>query len=155
MATVGEYLAAYRKGLAENAGKPGRLNGHVEHPNYGFTIQVVVADTDAEARRLAEEAHRLHHESFTYLWKKHGDEARHAARADFDTYVGQGLLTYGSPDTVRSKLQEYLDVTGANYVGSVFTFGSLTHEEVMRSMHLYREQVMPKLFRRELAEVPA
>jgi len=155
MSTVGECLAAYRQGLVENAGKPGRLNGHVAHPNYGFTVQVVVADTDQQARRLAQEAHKLHHESFTYLWVKNGDAARHAARADFDTYAGQGLLIYGSPETVRQQLQAQLDVTGANYIGSVFTFGALKREEVMRSIHLFREQVMPRLARREVVEVRA
>jgi len=147
METLGGHIREYRRILAESSGKPGRINGHEAHPNFGFTIQVHVADTDEEARRAAKEAHAVFHESFSYLWVQHGDAARHAARADFDTYVGQGLLVYGSPETVRAKLQKYVDVTGANYLGCTFAFGNLRREQILRTIQLFRERVMPKLQR--------
>jgi alkanesulfonate monooxygenase SsuD/methylene tetrahydromethanopterin reductase-like flavin-dependent oxidoreductase (luciferase family) len=150
METVGQHLHEYRRILAESNGKPGRINGHVDQPNHGFTIQIVVANTDEEAGRIAKEAHALFYDNFTYLWVQHGDAARHEARRDFDTYVNQGLLTYGSPETVRTQLQHYLDVTGANYLGCTFAFGSLQREQVLRSIHLFTEQVMPKLHRPSL-----
>lgn len=147
METLGSHIKEYRRILAENAGKPGRINGHEPRPNFGFTIQVHVAETSEEARSAAKEAHAVFHESFTYLWVKHGDAARHAARADFDTYVNQGLLVCGTPDAVRARLQEYVDVTGANYLGCTFAFGNLRREQILRSIHLFREQVMPNLHR--------
>jgi alkanesulfonate monooxygenase SsuD/methylene tetrahydromethanopterin reductase-like flavin-dependent oxidoreductase (luciferase family) len=149
---VGELLVDYNRIRLANAGKPGRLNRHVSEPNYGFTIQIVLAEDEAEAARLAREAHKVFHDNFTYLWVQHGDAARHAARADFDTYVGQGLLAYGTPDTVRARLQQYLDVTGANYLGCTFAFGSLQREHVLRSIRLFTEQVMPRLHARELSD---
>ncbi len=73
------------------------------------------------------------------------DLARHAARGDFDTFVGQGLLTYGSPATIRAKLQLHLDLTGADYLVGVFAFGGLTERQVMRSLHLFTTEVIPRL----------
>jgi len=144
-AQIGEQLTAYRRALAEHAGRPGRFNGHVADPNHGFGIQIYVADTDDEARRVAREAHAVFFENFNYLWAEHGDHARHAARADFDRFVGQGLMTCGSPETVRAKLQEYLDITGSNYLAGVFAFGGLGEQQIMRSLHLFTTQVMPRL----------
>ncbi|HEX6513249.1 MAG TPA: LLM class flavin-dependent oxidoreductase [Chloroflexota bacterium] len=145
MEQVGEHITEYRRVQAENAGQPNRINGHVADPNYGFTIKIHVADSDEEARRVAKEGHQVFYENFTYLWVQHGDAARHAARADFDTYVNQGLLTYGSPETVCATLQRYLDVTGANYLGCTFAFGNLQRDQVLRSISLFHEQVMPRL----------
>jgi alkanesulfonate monooxygenase SsuD/methylene tetrahydromethanopterin reductase-like flavin-dependent oxidoreductase (luciferase family) len=155
MSRVAELLADYNRIRQEHAGRPGRLNGHVDRANYGFTIQLVLAETDGEAERLAREAHRVFHENFTYLWVRHGDAARHAARADFETYAGQGLLAYGSPDTVRRTLQEYLDITGANYLGCTFAFGNLRRDQALRSIRLFAEQVMPRLAGHHLAGGPS
>ncbi len=144
-AEVGAQLRVYRQGLAEHAGRPHRLNGHVADPRAGFGIQIHVADTDAEARRAAREAHAVFFESFNHLWAEHGDLTRHAARGDFETFVHQGLLACGSPETVRAVLQEYLDATGADYLAGVFAFGGLAESQVMRSLHLFTTRVMPRL----------
>ena len=144
-AQIGEQLGVYRRVLVEHAGRPGRFNGHVAEPNHGFGIQIYVADTDEEARRVAREAHAVFFENFNYLWAQHGDHARHAARGDFETFVGQGLMSCGSPETVRAMLQRYLDVTGSNYLAGVFAFGGLGESQVLRSLHLFTTEVMPRL----------
>lgn len=144
-AQIGEQLGLYTRALVEHAGRPGRFNGHVADPSYGYGIQIVIADSDAEARRAAREAHAIFFENFNYLWAEHGDHARHAARGDFDAFVGQGLMAFGTPETVRARLQEYLDVTGSNYLAGVFAFGGLTEAQVMRSLHLFTTEVMPRL----------
>ncbi len=149
---TGAHLREYQRLRRAHAGAPGRFNGHVADPLYGFAIQVVVAESEAEARAAAREAHAVFHHNFSYLWVQHGDTARHAARADFDTFVNQGLLVYGTPEQVRAKLQHYLDVTNANYLAAVFAFGSLRTEQVLRSIRLFREQVMPRLAARPLAD---
>jgi alkanesulfonate monooxygenase SsuD/methylene tetrahydromethanopterin reductase-like flavin-dependent oxidoreductase (luciferase family) len=144
-ADTGEHLRRYQALLRAHAGQPGRINGHVAAPHHGFAITIHVADTDDEARRAAHEAHAVFHANFSYLWVQHGDAARHAARADFDTFVNQGMMVCGSPDTVRARLQEYLDLTNANYLAGAFAFGNLREEQILRSLHLFREQVMPRL----------
>jgi alkanesulfonate monooxygenase SsuD/methylene tetrahydromethanopterin reductase-like flavin-dependent oxidoreductase (luciferase family) len=49
---------------------------------------------------------------------------------------------YASPDTMRAYMDEYL-TTGANYLCVGFQFGSLTHEQAMRSIELFVAEVMP------------
>jgi alkanesulfonate monooxygenase SsuD/methylene tetrahydromethanopterin reductase-like flavin-dependent oxidoreductase (luciferase family) len=152
-AQLGEQLRVYRQALAEHTGRPGRFNSHVARPNHGFGIQIYVADTDDEARRVAREAHAVFFENFNYLWVQQGDPERHRARGDFETFVRQGLMTYGAPDTVRATLQEYLDVTGANYLAGVFAFGGLTEQQTMRSLHLFTTEVKPRLVARPAPDV--
>jgi alkanesulfonate monooxygenase SsuD/methylene tetrahydromethanopterin reductase-like flavin-dependent oxidoreductase (luciferase family) len=142
---VGDHLHRYAEGLAARAGHPDRFNGHVAEPHYGFGIQVYVADSDEEARGVARDAHAIFFENFNYLWARHGDLERHAARGNFDAFVNQGLMTFGGPETVRATLQQYLDVTGANYLAGVFAFGGLTDQQVMRSLHLFTTEVKPRL----------
>jgi alkanesulfonate monooxygenase SsuD/methylene tetrahydromethanopterin reductase-like flavin-dependent oxidoreductase (luciferase family) len=142
---TGEQLRLYRQLLREHAGKPGRLNGHVAEPKQGFAIQIYVADTDAEARRVAREAHARFFHNFNYLWERNGVVDRHAARADFDTFVNQGMMAVGSPETVRATLQQYLDLTGANYLAGCFSFGNLSDDQILRSLDLFTTQVRPRL----------
>jgi alkanesulfonate monooxygenase SsuD/methylene tetrahydromethanopterin reductase-like flavin-dependent oxidoreductase (luciferase family) len=139
---MGEHLRRYRQVLAEHAGRPTRINGHVAQPNHGFGIQIYVAETDDEARRVAREAHAVFFENFNYLWARHNDTGRTAGLADFAAFVDQGLMTCGSPETVRTTLQRYLDITGADYLAGVFAFGNLTEQQVLRSLHLFTTRVM-------------
>jgi hypothetical protein len=48
---------------------------------------------------------------------------------------------------MRAYLDEYL-TTGANYLCIGFQFGSLTHEQAMRSLELFVTHVMPHYERR-------
>jgi alkanesulfonate monooxygenase SsuD/methylene tetrahydromethanopterin reductase-like flavin-dependent oxidoreductase (luciferase family) len=49
---------------------------------------------------------------------------------------------YVSPQSMRAYLDEYL-TTGANYLCLSFQFGDLSHEQAMRSIELFTEEVMP------------
>ena len=48
----------------------------------------------------------------------------------------------GSPDTIRKYMDEYV-ATGANYFVSAFQWGDLSHEQAMRSIELFTNEVMP------------
>lgn len=48
----------------------------------------------------------------------------------------------GSPDAIRRYMDEYVE-TGANYFVAAFQWGHLTHDETMRSLELFVEEVMP------------
>lgn len=43
------------------------------------------------------------------------------------------------------RLQLHLDLTGADYLVGVFAFGGLTERQVMRSLHLFTTEVIPRL----------
>jgi alkanesulfonate monooxygenase SsuD/methylene tetrahydromethanopterin reductase-like flavin-dependent oxidoreductase (luciferase family) len=49
---------------------------------------------------------------------------------------------FASPETFRAYMDEYLTI-GANYLCIGFQFGSLTHEQAMRSIELFVNEVMP------------
>ena len=59
--------------------------------------------------------------------------------------MGQRWLTYGSTETVRAQLQDYLDATGANYLAGVFAWGNLSDEQVLTSLDLFTTHVRPRL----------
>ena len=48
----------------------------------------------------------------------------------------------GTPETVREYFDEYMK-TGANYMVLSFQWGSLSHDQAMRSIRLFREHLMP------------
>ena len=48
----------------------------------------------------------------------------------------------GSPDTIRKYMDEYV-ATGANYFVCAFQWGDLSHEQAMRSIELFTNEVMP------------
>lgn len=55
--------------------------------------------------------------------------------------AGFGVIA-GSPDSIREYMDEYV-ATGANYCVCSFQWGSLSHEQAMRSLELFATEVMP------------
>src|SRR5690606_1196836 len=66
-------------------------------------------------------------------------------RGDFDTALSWGGIIVGSPETVRSQVQAFVQDTGINYFVGTFAFGSLATEDVLRSLGLFAREVMPAL----------
>ena len=78
-----------------------------------------------------------------HLTRKLGRPDAH--RTDpFDPESAQPLVV-GSPRAVLEKLQRLLDVTTANCLLCVFSFGDLAPEHALRSLDLFRREVMPHL----------
>jgi alkanesulfonate monooxygenase SsuD/methylene tetrahydromethanopterin reductase-like flavin-dependent oxidoreductase (luciferase family) len=67
------------------------------------------------------------------------------AKANFEQARASGTLVIGSPDTVAEIFRAQAARCGHNYLVLLLAFGSLTHEEQMRSLALFRAEVMPKL----------
>jgi alkanesulfonate monooxygenase SsuD/methylene tetrahydromethanopterin reductase-like flavin-dependent oxidoreductase (luciferase family) len=141
--SAGELAAMYRRELAANRAAPDRLNGHVAEPWVGVVRHVFVADTDAEALRVAREAWKAFNENHSYLRIKRGLPP--AAQADFDASLGERLLLAGSPATVREGVQAVADAATCDYFACVFSWGSLTQEQVLRSIDLFTRQVRPAI----------
>lgn len=133
----------YREVWERHKNDAGRHNAHVGNPYLGKTQHLVIAENEAEAKRIGEEAHsrwasRIHH-----LVHKVGRPEHHKT----DPYAPdtvQPLIT-GTPRNVLEKLSEMLRLTSANYLLCVLSFGDLAPEHVMRSLELFRAEVMPKL----------
>jgi alkanesulfonate monooxygenase SsuD/methylene tetrahydromethanopterin reductase-like flavin-dependent oxidoreductase (luciferase family) len=119
----------------------------------GISRQVVVADTMAEARRIAEPAHVHIHANQTYLRR---ESARRAtmkgdpnygntpASADFDNAVAEGTTIVGTPDTVRADIERQVEALGINYLICYFMFGNMTLANALHSLDLFATEVKPK-----------
>jgi alkanesulfonate monooxygenase SsuD/methylene tetrahydromethanopterin reductase-like flavin-dependent oxidoreductase (luciferase family) len=119
--------------------------GHPEgaEPLIGLNRFVLVADSDAEAMDLGRRAWPRFQASFMKLWKKHGTQPRFMRLPeDFDAVVDAGFALAGGPATVREQVGVVVEAAGANYFIAQFSFGDLTHEQVLRSAGLFVEHVM-------------
>lgn len=142
--TIAEGMGEYKRRWAEGLGKPGRLNGHVSQPKCGPIRHVYVADDEAEAERVARAAWAVYAHSYAYLWKLNGDP-RHDDRGDFDRFRQEDWILAGSVDTVRAGIERTIAETGCNYIATCFTWGNLSLEQTLRSLHLFTNEVAPGL----------
>ena len=106
---------------------------------------MVIAETDAEAERVGLAAHHRWASRIHHLVHKVGRPGHHKTDPHAPDSV-QPLIT-GTPRTVLEKVQAMLDLTSANYLLCIFSFGDLAPEHVTRSLELFSREVMPKLKR--------
>jgi alkanesulfonate monooxygenase SsuD/methylene tetrahydromethanopterin reductase-like flavin-dependent oxidoreductase (luciferase family) len=115
-------------------------------PKMGMVRFIVVADTDADAMKIARRAYLRWRGSFTYLSEMNGAVMQSPLRADsFDTLIAQGQAIAGAPETVRAFLASQIEESGVNYVVGQFCFGDLALDEMLRSVDLFSVHVVPAL----------
>ena len=136
-------IQQYRTEYARHHADSGRMNGHVQHPTYGFSVHIHVAESDAKARDQARPAFERFMHNFTYRFVRRGQPDRYADRRNFDDELQRGRVVVGSPGTVREQLASYVERSGANYVIGCFAFGSLPAEQVLESVDLFARHVIP------------
>src|SRR5262245_24940748 len=137
--TVRAIVERYR---AERA-RLGKTDANL--PLMGVSKHVVVAETDAEALRVARRAYPVWLESFRWLFKRHGTEPRivDILPPSFDQLMALGNGVAGSPTTVRDFIAAERDATGINYFVSWLAFGDMAPEESLHSLELLRRFVTP------------
>jgi alkanesulfonate monooxygenase SsuD/methylene tetrahydromethanopterin reductase-like flavin-dependent oxidoreductase (luciferase family) len=121
-------------------------------PMIGITRHIVVAETDAEAQRIAREAYPPWREAIGFLWER--------SKVDFvlagiypKTFeelqaIGHGIA--GAPATVRDYLKDLERETGVNYLLGQMVFGTMKFSDAARSLQLFAREVMPA-FKRQFA----
>jgi alkanesulfonate monooxygenase SsuD/methylene tetrahydromethanopterin reductase-like flavin-dependent oxidoreductase (luciferase family) len=137
-AHIRDTVASYRKTWRET-------KGAAPLPKIGLGRFIVVAETDAQAMRLASRAYRPWFDSFTYLPRLLDRTQSHPRPAEFVPLMERGQGVAGSPATVRDLLAAQLAETGCNYVVGQFAFGDMTLEEALHSIGLFSREVMPAL----------
>jgi alkanesulfonate monooxygenase SsuD/methylene tetrahydromethanopterin reductase-like flavin-dependent oxidoreductase (luciferase family) len=116
----------------------------------GVLRNIVVADTDAEARRIAGPAMAHHLDMLNWLRNKHGS-SEFAARlnvpraATLEENLADGTLIAGTPDTVVAAIERQTAELGINYLLSYLFFGQMTLAQALRSLALMRTEVMPRI----------
>jgi alkanesulfonate monooxygenase SsuD/methylene tetrahydromethanopterin reductase-like flavin-dependent oxidoreductase (luciferase family) len=130
---------SYRKAWSEH---------HGDEPlaKIGLLRFVYVGDDDESALKTARRAYAEWYRSFHYLFELHGTGPRSGPRApDFDGVIAQERGIAGSPQTVARFVQDQMRRTKSNYFVGQFLFGDLKLTEMLRSIGLFSQHVMPAL----------
>ena len=140
----------FKEALAKRGGPVSPKSEFPGSTVIGIARQVVVAETDEEAARIAKPAYLHHHSNLTYLWRLNaGDElaTRQAlpTTASFEDSIANGTIIAGSPATVREQLERQKTELGVNYVLTYMMFGTMSLADATRSLSLFSAEVMPKL----------
>jgi alkanesulfonate monooxygenase SsuD/methylene tetrahydromethanopterin reductase-like flavin-dependent oxidoreductase (luciferase family) len=109
---------------------------------------VVIADSDEEALHLAAPAYDRWYASLMKLWRENKVQGPGIARdvlGEVSDAIAYGSFVVGSPATVRTELERQIDALGVNYMILGFYFGTLAHDDALRSLSLFTEEVMPAL----------
>lgn len=121
---------------------PDSDNATPAQPFVGAFRQVLVADSDQQAERLARESYSIFYKNIMQLWMENNVVSTLIA-PDYDAAVHFDVLYTGGPDTVTAQLEQYFTTTGSNYLALEVAWGSLDHEQSMRSLELLTREVLP------------
>jgi alkanesulfonate monooxygenase SsuD/methylene tetrahydromethanopterin reductase-like flavin-dependent oxidoreductase (luciferase family) len=121
------------------------LHGDAPTGKLGLSRFIVIADSDAEALTIARRAYPVWHSNFYFLANRTGRMPVHPRAPKFDTMMEIGQAIAGKPETVRQFLQAQLDESAANYLVGQFAFGDLTLAESLRTVKLFKDDLMPQL----------
>lgn len=148
-------IAAYVAALAARG--TGVEHPHPEFPGggaIGVSRQIVVADTDADARRIAQQPHEHIHHNQMFLRREALERSDMKSRPGYvdspsdgnlDKSLAEGSSIVGSPETVRAAVEAQIETLGINYLICYFMFGTMTLADALRSMELFATEVRPKV----------
>lgn len=158
-ARLPQTMARYKEVWDAHQHRPDRLNAHVAEPFIGSSRHIVVADTDAEAERIARSAWPVFQDNFSKrgmvgpgpetrpdgstLPVPAGGPGTVEAR-DFDRARRAESVLVGSPEAVGDYVQRYAEESGANYFVAAFQWGNITHRDAVHSLELFATHVMPR-----------
>ncbi len=131
-----QFVSDYRRGRAE-AGLP----EEAAEPNEILCLHTHVADSDAEAERVAKDPFDLYVATRLY-----------ARKCNYADVMRTGLALFGSPRTVADKMIA-LGRMGIRHVMTMQNFGGMPPAAVERSMQLMATEVMPRVQRALKLEV--
>jgi alkanesulfonate monooxygenase SsuD/methylene tetrahydromethanopterin reductase-like flavin-dependent oxidoreductase (luciferase family) len=142
--TTKERLDAYRQTMADSGFDDQAITQAVGE-SWGWR-NVVVAETDAEAEKLGVPAFRAMRAYLSDNRQRLNTPEELAAQAAAMSgaardSVDQGLI-YGSPQTVREKL-EAVNQSGIGGLINHFRLGAMSWQATQQTLHLFAEQVAP------------
>jgi len=141
---IARQVAAYRAACAD---------GGVDGTTIGGICSVYVAPTDDEALARVRGAWAVFTDRLSTLFRRWGLTPPHdpTLGGDVDLALRLGVLVAGSPATVGEHLERFEAESGTDYFVGKFTFGDLSHAEVMRSVDLFATHVMRSPAREEIS----
>jgi alkanesulfonate monooxygenase SsuD/methylene tetrahydromethanopterin reductase-like flavin-dependent oxidoreductase (luciferase family) len=107
--------------------------------NRGFNEAI---NKDAVGRQLM--AALTSERSFSYF--REGNRERFDfSKMDYDGLLTSGYLIAGNPETVAKQIQSQMHQVGADHFMGMFHIGNLAHEKVVKSLNLFKKEIMPRL----------
>lgn len=139
-------IAGYKEGYAKRNGPSGPALDFPGGTAIGISRHVVVGETMEDAMRIARPAYTRWHQSLVKLWVDNKVEGPAFARgtvADVQTAINAGTDIIGDPEFVCAEIARQVEELGVNYMICQFYFGDMAHEDAMRSVELFKTEVMP------------
>jgi len=146
MELAGDCIVAYKEAYKKRGDPSGPPLNFPGGTAIGVNRHCVIADSDQAAVSVARPAFEVWYKSLMKLWndnKVPGPSIAQATMGDLNKAVEQGSVIVGSPDTVRAAIKDQIERLGVNYMTFAFYFGSIAHEDAMRSLHLFVDEIMP------------
>jgi alkanesulfonate monooxygenase SsuD/methylene tetrahydromethanopterin reductase-like flavin-dependent oxidoreductase (luciferase family) len=114
-------------------------------PCIGVTRHIVVAETETEARDIAERAYRPWRRNMEVLWEQRGVPfpLQGELADEFDVLQHHGVGFAGTPAGARDYVAAQAEGSGINYFVCDMAFGDITLAEAKRSVELFAQEVMP------------
>jgi alkanesulfonate monooxygenase SsuD/methylene tetrahydromethanopterin reductase-like flavin-dependent oxidoreductase (luciferase family) len=144
-----DLLDVYRGTFAEVHGENGR-------PRVALSTPLYVAETDEEAYRIATPLYR----EYMAVWSEAAGSWKNNSSSQYVGYDSMGIdadklrtfdvrkfgtAVIGSPETVAARVRELRDTLGVDTFLWQVDFGGQDLDQMMRSVRLYVEEVLPKL----------
>jgi probable F420-dependent oxidoreductase len=127
-----------KKQFLENRAAAGRTEPITEWP---LTRDVIIADTDREARELAERHIMIsYRKEYAGGWKHPFIDA--AVATDLDALMKNRFLI-GGPDQVVKALRPFVEQYGMTHLICRLFFPGMPHRHIMRELELLATEVMP------------
>jgi alkanesulfonate monooxygenase SsuD/methylene tetrahydromethanopterin reductase-like flavin-dependent oxidoreductase (luciferase family) len=131
-------LLAGKRQFLQNRAAAGRTEAVAEWP---LTRDVIIADTDAQARELAERHIMVsYRKEYAGGWKHPFIDASIAT--DLDGLMKDRFLI-GGPDQVREALRPFVAEYGLTHLICRLFFPGLPHRHIMRELELIAREVVP------------
>jgi len=111
----------------------------------GVNRHIIIADTEEDALATARRVYPAWRRHMGQLWHKYNVPFPLEAALPEDWAVLQqhGDAIAGTPAQVRDYVAGEIAATGVNYYVCDFAFGTISHDEAMRSTELFTQEVMP------------
>jgi alkanesulfonate monooxygenase SsuD/methylene tetrahydromethanopterin reductase-like flavin-dependent oxidoreductase (luciferase family) len=143
-ARIKQAADLYRAAWERNKAAPLRTGRPIE-ATIGSVRMIVVAETDAEAEKLAQPAYERWYASLEHQANSFGFTAMFVTGSYEVARRRIGSVIAGSPDTVRSELLRHIDEASVTYPLLQLAFGNLTQADALRTLKLFAGEILPAI----------
>lgn len=150
METAKANIATFKEALAKRGGAAQPKAEFAGGCAIGVQRHIFVADTEAEAHRVGKPAMEYHLSMLNWLRNKHGQTGLTSRLnvkrgATFEECIADGSVIAGTPEQVVAEIERQQAELGFNYLLTYLFLGTMSLAEALRSLALFRTEVMPKI----------